>query len=49
MTATKTTAKVIGLWLDETSEADRPAWIVSRDRMNTKGKAETTEKSIIER
>lgn len=43
MTATKTTAKVIGLWLDETSDSDRPAWIVSRDRMNANGEAETTD------
>ena len=41
--ATKTTAKVIGLWLDETSDGDRPAWIVSRDRMNERGEAETTD------
>lgn len=39
--ATKTT-KVIGLWLDTTSDSD-PAWIVSRDRMTERGEAVTTD------
>lgn len=36
----KTETKVIGLWLDSTS--GEPTWIVSRDRMNARGEAETT-------
>lgn len=36
------TTKVIGLWLDTTSEPGVAAWIVSRDRMNSRGEAETT-------
>lgn len=38
---TGTTAKVIGLWLDE-SEPGKEAWIVSRDEMDEMGRAITT-------
>lgn len=43
MPATTKAEKVIGIWLDQTSDPDEPAWIVSRDRMNEKGEAETTD------
>lgn len=36
------TTKVIGLWLDRTSDPTNPQWIVSRDTMNENGEAETT-------
>jgi hypothetical protein len=38
------TTKVIGLWLDTTSDSphDGGTWIVSRDRMYSNGEAETT-------
>lgn len=39
MTANKTTERVIGLWLDTTSEPGKSSWIVSRDRMNSRGEA----------
>jgi hypothetical protein len=35
-----TTRKVIGLWLDTTSQDE--AWIVSRDELDARGNAETT-------
>lgn len=35
--------KVIGLWLDTHSEPGSRTWIVSRDSMNCRGQAETTQ------
>jgi hypothetical protein len=40
--ATKT-EKVIGLWLDRTGDPSDPKWIVSRDRVDEGGAAETTD------
>ena len=33
----------ICVWLDETSDATRPTWVVSRDRLDDSGGAETTD------
>lgn len=36
------TTKIIGLWLDRTSDPTSPRWIVSQDEMNEHGEAEST-------
>jgi len=35
--------KVLSVWLDDTTDADDPKWIVSRDQLNKEGKTETTQ------
>lgn len=37
-----TQTRVIGVWYDETSGADRPAWIVSLDDLDESGGALST-------
>jgi hypothetical protein len=34
--------KAVCVWLDSTSAASEPTWIVSRDSLNERGEAETT-------
>lgn len=40
--STSMTEKVVGLWLDETSNTDESTWIVSIDAMSPDGEAEST-------
>lgn len=37
-----TTTKAICVWLDTTSEPGSETWIISQDRLNDRGEAETT-------